>query len=117
MTSADRVPSLSEIAEARRQLGEHVRWTPVWHWQGRQLDQSIASTTEVHLKLELLQYAGTFKPRAALLNMLALSPAQLARRVTAVSAGNHSMAVGFACRALGSSAKVVMPRSANPYWG
>lgn len=115
MPSTDQIPSLDAIAEARRLLGERVRRTPVWHWQGRHLDQVITSSTEVHLKLELLQYAGTFKPRAALLNMLALSPEQLARGVTAVSAGNHAMAVSFACRTLGSSAKVVMPRNANPY--
>ena len=115
MASTDRIPSLDAIAEARRLLGERVRRTPVWQWQGRHLDQVIPSSTEVHLKLELLQYAGTFKPRAALLNMLALSPEQLARGVTAVSAGNHAMAVSFACRTLGSSAKVVMPRNANPY--
>ena len=115
MDSTERAPTLDEIAEARRQLGERVRQTPVWRWQGRHLDDAIAGSTEVHLKLELLQYAGTFKPRAALLNMLALSPTQLARGVTAVSAGNHAMAVSFACRALGSSAKVVMPSNANPY--
>ena len=115
MSSTDRIPSLDEIAEARQQLGERVRRTPVWRWRGRHLDEAIASSTKVHLKLELFQYSGTFKPRAALLNMLALSPEQLARGVTAVSAGNHAMAVSFACRALGSSAKVVMPRNANPY--
>jgi threonine dehydratase len=115
MSSIDRVPTLDEIAEARRQLGDRVRRTPAWHWQGRHLDEAISNSTEVYLKLELLQYAGTFKPRAALLNMLALSSEQLARGVTAVSAGNHAMAVSFACRSLGSSAKVVMPRNANPY--
>src|ERR1051325_3518990 len=31
-----------------------------------------------------------------------------------VSAGNHAMAVGYAARALGTTAKVVMPRNANP---
>ena len=113
--SVDRVPTLPEITRARSQLGERVRRTPVWHWQGRHLGQRVPASTAVHLKLELFQYAGTFKPRAALLNLLALSPAQLERGVTAVSAGNHAMAVAFACRALGSSAKVVMPESANPY--
>ena len=39
---------------------------------------------------------------------------QLARGVTAVSAGNHAMAVGYAARALGTTAKVVMPKNANP---
>ena len=99
MSTTDRIPSLDEIAEARRQLGQRVRRTPVWRWRGRHLDEAIASSTEVHLKLELFQYSGTFKPRGALLNMLALSPAQLAKGVTAVSAGNHAMAVSFACRA------------------
>jgi threonine dehydratase len=47
--------------------------------------------------------------------MLALEPAALARGVTAVSAGNHAMAVAFAARSLGTTAKVVMPRNANPY--
>jgi threonine dehydratase len=46
--------------------------------------------------------------------MRALSREQLARGVTAVSAGNHAMAVGYAARALGTSAKVVMPKNANP---
>ena len=46
--------------------------------------------------------------------MLALSPDELARGVTAVSAGNHAIAVGYAARALGASAKVGMTRSANP---
>jgi threonine dehydratase len=31
-----------------------------------------------------------------------------------VSAGNHAMAVGYAARALGTTAKVVMPKNANP---
>jgi threonine dehydratase len=115
MPRNDELPSLGAIAEARRQLGGLVRRTPTWHWQGRHLEEVIPSSAEVHLKLELFQYAGTFKPRAALLNMLALPPARLKRGVTAVSAGNHAMAVSFACRALGSSAKVVMPRNANPY--
>ncbi len=74
----------------------------------------MGADTEVHLKLELFQYSGTFKPRGALLNMLALSPEELARGVTGVSAGNHAIAVGFAARALGTSAKVVMLASANP---
>jgi threonine dehydratase len=35
--------------------------------------------------------------------------------VTAVSAGNHAMAVAYAAGVLGTTAKVVMPRSANPF--
>ena len=31
-----------------------------------------------------------------------------------MSAGNHAMAVGYAARALGTTAKVVMPKTASP---
>jgi threonine dehydratase len=67
----------------------------------------------VWLKLELFQHTGSFKVRGALLAMRRLSAEQLARGVTAVSAGNHAMAVAHAARALGTSAKVCMPSSAN----
>ncbi|MCH9647106.1 MAG: pyridoxal-phosphate dependent enzyme [Deltaproteobacteria bacterium] len=107
-------PTLEEIRGARRRLGDHVRTTPVWQWQEGTPASVLGEDTRVFLKLELWQYAGTFKPRGALLNMLALEPAALARGVTAVSAGNHAMAVGYAANILGTSAKVVMPRNANP---
>jgi len=107
-------PTLDAIREARATLGERVRRTPVWRWRDRRLDDELGAETEVCLKLELFQYGGTFKPRGALLNMLALDADALRRGVTAVSAGNHAIAVSFAARVLGSTAKVVMPRSANP---
>lgn len=110
----DRPPTLDEIRDARERLGDRVRETPVWRWRGREIEELVGAETEVFLKLELFQYAGTFKPRGALVNMLALPADALARGVTAVSAGNHAMAVAYAAKVLGSSAKVVMPKSANP---
>ena len=107
-------PNLHEIRSARERLGELVRETPVWRWRGLALEERLGPETEVFLKLELFQHAGTFKPRGALCNMLALPPAQLSRGVTSVSAGNHAMAMGYAARALGTTAKVVMPKSADP---
>jgi len=107
-------PSLAAIRKARVRLAERVRTTPVWRWRGRLLEDLVGPETDVEVKLELFQYAGTFKPRGALLNMMALEPAALERGVTGVSAGNHAMALGYAARALGTSAKVVMPENANP---
>jgi len=60
-----------------------------------------------------LQRTGTFKPRGALLNMLRLSPSELSRGVTAISAGNHAVAVAYAANVLGAHAKVVMIKTAN----
>jgi len=107
-------PRIDDIRAARERLGDRVRETPVWHWRGRALEAVAGAATQVFLKLELFQYGGTFKPRGALLNALALSPEALRRGVTAVSAGNHAVATAFAARQVGTSAKVVMPKTANP---
>jgi threonine dehydratase len=107
-----RAPTVDEIRAARARLGDLVVQTPVWRWQGDEIER--ASGTRPLLKLELFQHAGSFKPRGALTVMLDLPPERLARGATGVSAGNHAMAVGYAARALGTSAKLVMPRSANP---
>lgn len=107
--------SLEQIRETRRQLGDLVVETPVWRWQDRDLEKITGSNTQVSLKLELFQRTGTFKPRGALTVMLSLSPEDLARGVTAVSAGNHAIAVAYAAKLLGTTAKVVMPQNANPF--
>ncbi|HSE95399.1 MAG TPA: threonine/serine dehydratase [Methylomirabilota bacterium] len=107
-------PTLSEIRATRAALGDLVVETPVWPWRGPELVQALDADTPVFLKLELFQHTGTFKPRGALAVMQALDRAALARGVTAVSAGNHAVAVAYAARVLGTAATVVMPRNANP---
>jgi threonine dehydratase len=109
----DEAPTLDEIRAARARLGDAVRRTPVWTWQDDDVERELPRTVPV-LKLELLQAAGSFKPRGALLNAWALDDEQRARGITAVSAGNHAMAVGYAARTVRTTAKVVMPRRSNP---
>ncbi len=108
-------PTLAAIRATRARLAPWILETPVWPWRAQELVEQLGPETRVTLKLELFQHTGTFKPRGALAVMLALGPSQLARGVTAVSAGNHAIAVAFAARLLGTTAKVVMPRTANPF--
>ncbi len=108
-------PSLAEIDATAAALAPHVRETPVWPWRDELVARLVAPGTTPVLKLELLQFAGSFKARGALSVMLALDTAALARGVTAVSAGNHAIAVAWAAKTLGATAKVVMPRSADPF--
>jgi len=107
-------PALDDIRAAREQLGECVRETPVWNWRGDAIERAAGAHTQVFLKLELFQYTGTFKARGALLNAMALPDDAKRRGVSAVSAGNHAIAVAFAARSVGTTAKVVMPKTANP---
>ena len=106
--------TLEEIEDARRLLGERVLTTPIQEWEGPSRAELLGTRARIFLKLELLQRTGSFKARGALLNMLSLSPEQLGRGVTAISAGNHAVAVAYAAQALGTGARLVIIKTANP---
>lgn len=108
-------PNIQRIADALAALSGLVIETPVHPWRSPEIAAAAGADTEVFLKLELFQYTGSFKPRGALTNMLNLPADAIARGVTAVSAGNHAIAVAYAAKTLGTSAKVVMMKTANPF--
>ena len=64
---------------------------------------------EIWLKREDLQPVFSFKLRGAYNRMRLLTPAERARGVVAVSAGNHAQGVAFSAAQLGISALIVMP--------
>lgn len=103
---------LDAFDRARERLGDRIRETPVWRWSTPALERHLPPGTELLLKLELFQVTGTFKARGALLNALAAE--DLSSGLTAVSAGNHAIAVSWAASTLGTTATVVMPESADP---
>ena len=109
----DAAPTIDAVRALRTSLGDSIWTTPLMRCAG--IEQALGNHTRVWGKLEFLQRTGTFKARGALANLHALSREQLARGVTAVSAGNHAIATAFAARELGSTARVVMTGSANPY--
>lgn len=78
------------------------------------LSEKLGAGFSLWLKLELWQYGGSFKVRAALLAMKNLAPEQRRKGVVAVSAGNHAIAVSYAAKKFGVHAKVVMPKTASP---
>ena len=108
----EEIITLEDIRQARALLGDRVRTTPTYPWPTNPVADAISSP-QVWLKMELWQHGGTFKLRGALLNMLQQDREARRRGVTAVSAGNHAIAVAHAARILETSAKVVMPKSAN----
>jgi threonine dehydratase len=72
---------------------------------------SRLSGARVYLKLENLQFTGSFKERGAANRILALSEAERARGVITASAGNHAQAVALHASLLGTIATVVMPET------
>ncbi len=93
----------SDIATAAARIAGHVRHTPLLRVAGEELRLAYP----VVLKLELLQHAGSFKPRGAFNRLLS---AELPRAgVIAASGGNHGAAVAYAARALGATAEIFVP--------
>jgi threonine dehydratase len=105
-------PSIEDVRALQQRLRTWLLETPVLRCSN--LEQRFANDIEIWGKLEFLQQTGTFKPRGALSVVLGLDQQQLDAGITAVSAGNHAIAAAFAARAVGTSAKVVMLRSASP---
>jgi threonine dehydratase len=109
------IPSQTDFEAAKSRIAPYLIETPTVAWPGRELFAHLDPTTDVVVKLELLQRGGSFKPRGAMNVALTLSEAERQRGFTCVSAGNHAIAVALAAHLLGTTAKVVMPKTANPF--
>lgn len=102
------VPSKDDIRAAHRLIENHIRKTPIF-----QIDSSAFDHEgHISLKLEMLQYAGSFKARGAFYNLLSrnIPPAGVA----AASGGNHGAAVAYAASRLGIPARIFVPEISSP---
>jgi threonine dehydratase len=108
-------PTIDAIRANRKRLGDLVITTPIRQLIDDAVRAAVGHDTRVWLKEELFQRTGSFKPRGALSVMLDLDKDALARGVTGVSAGNHAISLGYSARILGTTAKVVMPKTANAF--
>jgi len=106
-------PSLSEVRTHREQVRDLIVRTPAHEWRGTEIRRR-APGLRISIKFELLQMTGTFKARGALAWMHSLPKEQIRKGVTAVSAGNHAVAVSWAAHVMGAPAHVVIISPANP---
>ncbi len=111
MTSPTPGVAIADIEAAARRIAPFVWHTPIV----RSPWLSSIAKAEVWLKLEIVQTTGTFKLRGAVtaLAILAERRPGLTGVVTA-SAGNHGLAIAWAARELGLSARVYVPSTAPP---
>jgi threonine dehydratase len=92
---------------AAKRISSYVHRTPLI----RSESLSGRFSTNLYLKLEVLQPTGAFKVRGAFNRMLMLTPEEQKRGVIAVSAGNHAQAVAYAASRLKLRSLILMPES------
>ena len=102
-----RLVTKDAIAETYDLIRPHIRRTPVLDWA-----EDGFAPGAVTLKLELLQYAGSFKTRGAFANLLTREIP--AAGVCAASGGNHGAAVAYAAMKRGVPAHVFVPAISAP---
>ncbi len=96
------------IGDAYERIKPHIRRTPVLDLPAG----AFGHGGPVSLKLELLQYAGSFKPRGAFNTMLAEKMPSAG--VAAASGGNHGAAVAYAASTLATRAHIFVPQISSP---
>lgn len=100
--------TLENIQDANKVLKTYLPASPL-------LRNSWLSDTfgcDLYLKLENMQPIGSFKIRGATYKISRLKPEERAKGVIAASAGNHAQGVAWGSKKLGTSALIVMPKSA-----
>jgi threonine dehydratase len=102
--------SVDDVQRARERIAGRLHRTPLL--PSRTLSE--AAGAEVHLKAELFQRTGSFKPRGVLNKLATLSDEEKARGVISISAGNHAQALAYASGVEGIDALVVMWQTASP---
>jgi len=101
------VLSFADVERAQTSIAGKVRRTPL----SESAALSRLAGCQVHVKLENLQFTGSFKERGAASRLLTLTEAERGRGVITASAGNHAQAVALHASRLGVAATVVMPEA------
>jgi threonine dehydratase len=104
------VVSIDDVLAARERVAGRLHRTPML----TSATLSALTGARVHLKAELLQRTGSFKPRGVLAKLASLTADEKARGVVTWSAGNAAQAVAYGATAEGISCRVFMWRTANP---
>jgi len=105
------IVSLDDVLAARDTIAGRLHRTPMF----TSAALSAVAGAEVHLKAELFQRTGSFKPRGVLTKLAALSDEEKRRGVISISAGNHAQALAYAAASEGIDALVVMWATASPF--
>jgi threonine dehydratase len=101
---------LPEILQAEHRIRPYIRTTPLEYSH----HLSGMTRSQVFLKLENLQYTGSFKVRGAMNALLSLDQEQRDRGVVTASSGNHGIAVAFGLKTLKIEGTIFVPVNTSP---
>ena len=102
--------ALADVLAAREAIGDRLHRTPLF--TSATLSERVGA--DVHLKAELFQRTGSFKPRGMLAKLASLSAEEKGRGVISISAGNAAQAVAYGAALEGVDVLVVMWQDASP---
>ena len=102
--------SREDVLAAREAIGGRLHRTPLF--SSKALSERIGA--EAHLKAELFQRTGSFKPRGMLAKLASLSADEKSRGIVTWSAGNAAQGAAYAASLDGVACRVFMWRTANP---
>src|SRR5436190_11097502 len=103
--------SRDDIYRAREAIGGRLLRTPLF---GSRTLSELAGA-RVHLKAELFQRTGSFKPRGMLAKVASLTEDEKRRGVVTWSAGNAAQGLAWSAAIEGIPCRVFMWQNANPY--
>lgn len=104
------VITLDEVRAAQELLRGKIHRTPLF--SATTLGALTRPRTRLWLKAENLQKTGSFKPRGVLYKLAKLTPAERARGLITVSAGNTAQSLAWAAALEGLDCTVIVPEAA-----
>src|SRR5258708_32814960 len=100
---------MQEVLQAEHRIRPYIRETPLEY----SFPLSKLTGSRVFLKLENLQYTGSFKVRGAMNALLSLTPEQRIKGVVTASSGNHGIAVAFGLHTLKLHGTIFVPEDTS----
>jgi len=105
----------NNIDRAREVLQGKIVNTPTLELNEDDLREILPDNSEVSIKLELFQQTGSFKARGVAIGLETLEKDKKAQGIVTVTGGNHGIATAWGASQYGISAKIIMPKTADPF--
>ena len=109
------IKMLDDVKRARDLITGKLIETPVLSLKEDDIKMMLPKDSDVSVKLELFQQTGSFKARGVFLGLSVLSSEVKNRGIATVTGGNHGIATAWGAQEFSISAKIIMPKTADPF--